>query len=66
MSYASNWLNGIHENIQTRDAIESAKKEESRARNREMYHSVELMQQAQRKGDKVGESIARQRMMDSL
>ena len=66
MSYASNWLNGIHENIQTRDAIESAKKEESRARNREMYHSVELMQQAQRKGDKVGEVIARQRMMDSL
>ena len=26
MSYASNWLNGIHENIQNRDAIESAKK----------------------------------------
>ena len=66
MSYASNWLNGIHENIQNRDAIESAKKEESRARNREMYHSVELMQQAQRKGDKVGEAIARQRMMGSL
>ena len=66
MSYASNWLNSIHENIQNRDAIESAKKEESRARNREMYHSVELMQQAQRKGDKVGEAIARQRIMDSL
>ena len=66
MSYASNWLNCIHENIQNRDAIESAKKEENRARNREMYHSVELMQQAQRNGDKIGESIARQRIMDSL
>ena len=66
MSYASYWLNGIHENIQNRDAIESAKKEESRARNRQMYHSVELMQQAQRNGDKIGESIARQKMMDSL
>lgn len=66
MSYASNWLNGIHENIQNRDAIESAKKEESRARNREMCHSVELMKQAQRNGDKIGEAIARQKMMDSL
>ena len=28
MSYESNWLNSIHENIQNRDAVEYAKKEQ--------------------------------------
>ena len=43
MSYASNWLNGIHENIQNRDAIESAKKEENRTRNRDKLLGFSMM-----------------------
>ena len=66
MSYASNWLNGVHENIQRRDAIESGKKEINRAKNVQMVHAIESMKYARRNNDSIGESIARQKMMDYL
>ena len=66
MSYASNWLNGVHENIQRRDAIESGKKEMNRAKNAQVVHAIESMKYAQRNNDPIGEAIARQKMMDYL
>ena len=66
MSYASNWLNGVHENIPRRDAIESGKKEMNRAKNAQVVHAIESMKYAQRNNDHIGEAIARQKMMDYL
>lgn len=66
MSYASNWLNGVHENIQRRDAIESGKKEMNRVKNAQVVHAIESMKYAQRNNDPIGEAIARQKMMDYL
>lgn len=66
MSYTSNWLNGVHENIQRRDAIESGKKEVNQAKNAQMVHAIESMKYAQRNNDPIGEAIARQKMMGSL